>query len=255
MPSHPRLLALPALLVLLALGSACGAASEEATERMVDAAVGSDADVDLDDGQVSIETEDGSFSTGGGEVPETWPEDIPLPDLEDITSSEVQDASGAASVTLTGRTDLSVDEAEAFFAEALESWTQASRSAVGTDVVQVIYDLGDRSVLVGITDDGDAVTITLTHIDETGGGSADALGITDAGDALDSAGLESKARAMESALGEDEVDRIEVDGDTIHVYLKGGTFDPMMGCIVASGVLSDGEKAVMHLDGEATPCD
>ena len=86
---------------------------------------------------------------------------------------------------------------------------------------------------------------------EPGGSVAEEL---DAGEALDSVGLEAKASAIESAMGEDEVDRIEVDGDTIHVYLTGGTFEPTMACMVTNAVLSEGEQAVMHLDGETTPC-
>jgi hypothetical protein len=110
----------------------------------------------------------------------------------------------------------------------------------------------------GDDSDGDAASTsdpaTESSADDTDTG-ASITDDPDVGAALDSVGLETKAFAIKSAMGEDEVDRIEVKGDTMHIYLKGGTFEPTMACMVANGVLSDGEKAVMHLDGETTPCE
>lgn len=84
---------------------------------------------------------------------------------------------------------------------------------------------------------------------------ADAIGGEGARDALDSVGLESKASALESAIG-DDVDRIEIDGDTAHIYLvDDATFDGMMGCMVTGAVLSEGESAVFHKGGEETVCE
>lgn len=83
----------------------------------------------------------------------------------------------------------------------------------------------------------------------------DAIGGEELGDAMDSVGLETKAGALESAIG-DDVERIEVDGDTVHIYLTDdATFDGMMGCMVTGAILSEGESAVFHKGGEETPCE
>lgn len=114
-------------------------------------------------------------------------------------------------------------------------------------------------------DDDDAAPTTTVAADESPSETSDADATETDGtdvasevgaeDVLANTSLEGKASALESALGEDEVDRVEIDGDTIHVYLKGGTFDPTMACMVTGGVLDDGEFAVMHLDGEETACE
>lgn len=101
---------------------------------------------------------------------------------------------------------------------------------------------------------GDDVVPAEQQVGQPSG--ADPVGeIEGASEALDSVGLETKAGAIERAMGADEVQKIEVRGDTMHIYLKGGTFDPTMACIVTDGILSEGEQAVMHLDGDETACD
>lgn len=67
-------LALSALLVPLA---ACS--SQQAAENMVNDALGGSASVDMgEDGEVRVDTSDGSFEIGTGEFPEGWPADLTL---------------------------------------------------------------------------------------------------------------------------------------------------------------------------------
>ena len=55
--------------------SACS--SEQAAENMVNDALGGSASVDMDeDGEISVDTGDGSIEIGTGEFPEGWPADL-----------------------------------------------------------------------------------------------------------------------------------------------------------------------------------
>ena len=65
-----------AVLATVALG-ACS--SQQAAENMVNDALGGSASVDMgEDGEVRVDTSDGSFEIGTGEFPEGWPADLAL---------------------------------------------------------------------------------------------------------------------------------------------------------------------------------
>ena len=72
-----RALAAAALAALLVPLAACG--SQQAAEDMVNDALGGSASVDMgEDGEVRVDTSDGSFEYGTGEFPEGWPADLQL---------------------------------------------------------------------------------------------------------------------------------------------------------------------------------
>lgn len=98
------------LAALLALAS-CGKAAEKLTEEAIEQSAGG-GEVDIDDdgsfsfendegsfevdseGNVKFEGEDGEFSIDGasGELPDGWPDDVPVPDdLEILTGSKTSD--------------------------------------------------------------------------------------------------------------------------------------------------------------------
>lgn len=166
-----RPLALTALGAVLVVSTACGkaseAVSEAATERILEQAGGGDVDIDFDgDGAFEVKTEDGSFSTGTGEIPGSWPDDVPLPPLRDVVGSEINDANGGELVNVAGATDLSIEEVEAFFADALDGWTETLRSSFGdgsSQTLQLGYDLDGRTLVVGAYADGDDVALTLSY--------------------------------------------------------------------------------------------
>lgn len=67
-------LSLAAALAAVSL-AACG--SDQAAENMVNDALGGSASVDMgEDGEVRIDTSDGSMEIGTGEFPEGWPADL-----------------------------------------------------------------------------------------------------------------------------------------------------------------------------------
>jgi hypothetical protein len=73
-----------AAIAMIAVG--CSSASDELSEQLVESVSGvEDLEIDEESGQVSFETEEGSFSIGGGEVPDGFP--FPFPDGGQVMSS------------------------------------------------------------------------------------------------------------------------------------------------------------------------
>lgn len=100
------------LIILCAAGfafslTACGNATESGIEKLVESQGGGDVDVDLDgDDGVSIQTEDGSFSSGATtELPQEWPGDVPEPDGLAITSAAVIGSGTEQAINVTGTVD------------------------------------------------------------------------------------------------------------------------------------------------------
>lgn len=89
MHTRTLLLAAVAALSLTACDAAVEQLTEEAAERAAEAAGAGDAEIDLDeDGGVSLETDEGSLQIGtGGELPDDFPSDIPLPDDYAVAAS------------------------------------------------------------------------------------------------------------------------------------------------------------------------
>jgi hypothetical protein len=79
------------LLVMLLVLAACGSSADELGERIAEEAIEDefegDVDVDIDEGggEISIESDEGSLTFGGGEVPEGL--DIPLLDGGEVVTS------------------------------------------------------------------------------------------------------------------------------------------------------------------------
>jgi hypothetical protein len=68
-----------ALAGALAAVSLVACSSEQAAENMVNDALGGSASVDMgEDGEVRVDTSDGSYEIGTGEFPDGWPADLQL---------------------------------------------------------------------------------------------------------------------------------------------------------------------------------
>ena len=92
---------------LTACDSAMEQLTEEVAERAAEQSGAGDTEIDIDEeGGLSVETDEGSLNidaSGDGELPEGFPEGIPLPDDYTVTSStSFSDADGEAfQVTMT----------------------------------------------------------------------------------------------------------------------------------------------------------
>lgn len=98
-----------ALVALLGAGTvACGGddsaneAGDELAEQLAEAGAGvDDVEIDSESGEVDIETEDGSVSIGS-DLPDDFPEDIPLPEDYELISSMGGSSDGEQGWTISG---------------------------------------------------------------------------------------------------------------------------------------------------------
>jgi hypothetical protein len=131
-----------ALAAVTALGlAACGGEdlSERAAEEIVEQQLeqdGQDVDIDLNDdgdGAIRVEGSDGDVEVqfdedGGIDLPDNFPDDVPLPEGLNIQSASSLDAPEGATFILTGTVDGDFADATDAYASALESagFTQQS---------------------------------------------------------------------------------------------------------------------------------
>ena len=85
------------LLALLTTFDSCKKASEKKTEKMIEKSIGNDATVDLDKEKISIETEEGKFTSdvSAKEWPTEIPKDVPIftdGKVTAVTSQEMEDS-------------------------------------------------------------------------------------------------------------------------------------------------------------------
>ncbi len=149
------------LIPILALGlTACGAAQEAVSERLVEQAVGGDVDLEFgDDGQIaSIETEDGSLEiVSGGDVPEQWPGDVPTFDGGELVTSYAATSDGQTVVSVDYVTDSNAEDVMAELMAIYEGagFTTTSESTMGDGSGGLLSYVGER--------DGTTMTASVTY--------------------------------------------------------------------------------------------
>lgn len=151
------------LLVLVAatmLTLAACSPGEDLAEKIIESQDGvDDVEIDSDSGEVNIESDEGSFTVGGGQVPGGFPVDVPSGG--DVIAQSQSDQLTTLVMEFVGG---DYDEIEAFY----EDW--ASKS--GMDQVQDIqvsdpkgraWTLQDGSDVhtISISDEGDGVALTI----------------------------------------------------------------------------------------------
>lgn len=159
------------LLVAGCGGDDTGSPTEEGLEELIEQQGGGDVDLDMgEDGDFSMETDEGSF-TGGSELPESWPDEVPLPDdLEIVNASEIVDnTSGSGMLSVSGRTSLTPDEVGELYTEALSDWEESmnmSSSSGGSASVTQAFEQEGHVVTVSATEDGDATSLIISFTTE-----------------------------------------------------------------------------------------
>ncbi len=111
----------PVVLGVSLILAACQSASETIAEQLAEQVEGVDnVEIDTDTGQVKIETDEGSVTIGGGELPDDFP--VPLPDGYQVASVFTADGTSAVSLAYP---EGDFDEIVAFF----DDWTSSQSTA------------------------------------------------------------------------------------------------------------------------------
>lgn len=163
---------LPATAVTLAgCGSVGDAISDEigeqVSEEILEQAGEEGVDVEINDGEVSVETSDGSFSVGGGEVPDDYPSEYaPLIDGEpaSVVRNESEDG---VSFIVTMVTDSDFDAAVDEATSLLEGAGLVSALETKADgYAQFAYEETDELSVVGIViiEDEDSVSVSYSVV-------------------------------------------------------------------------------------------
>jgi hypothetical protein len=183
-----RLLAVglvPVLTFTMSCGKAADKVSEKAAEKAAEKAlegagggnvdIGKDGQIKIEtkdgtyqtdaDGNVRIETEDGTTTAGQG-LPEGWPDDVPIP--KDASVSYGSSSPDGLMVTLTvpGSPGDTYDE----LTSALDGWSaedEYSATGSGSDMRSAQFVDGERTVTVSIISNGedgsDGSTVSLIY--------------------------------------------------------------------------------------------
>ncbi len=147
----------------------CGSAAEEISERAIEAGGGANADVELDDdgqGEVVIETEDGSqsMSFGSGELPDEL--EVPLPDGYEVVASSVLEQGDENIVTATvaysdGDIDEIIEHFEAYFEDLDSAFNKTEQRFDGS--LQVLWFTEAPGTNVSVVQADDVVQVTVTQ--------------------------------------------------------------------------------------------
>ncbi len=147
--------------------TACQSASEQLAEQVEGV---TDVDIDLDTGQIKIETDDGSMTIGGGELPDGFA--VPLPDgYKEISVFTTDDGSVVGVSYPQDRYDELVAHFDEWTSSQPGDWDTATmtldQGTVGT-MRSSSYYTGDMSIQVtdcfdlsGGTDRLDAVCVNI----------------------------------------------------------------------------------------------
>ena len=147
--------------------------AETAVEKAAGAAANANVDINTKDGELKVESSEGSFNIGG-DMPEDFPEAMPLPDYDKVvTSNEIKDDTGTSySVVLQSST--SYDDLVSFYDDAFDSgdWTVKQRSQSSGDLENTTYMVSTDQlyaiVNVQVQDDGQLVSVNVGPNNDNG---------------------------------------------------------------------------------------
>jgi hypothetical protein len=163
-------MAILALISLVAVScqSAGERVAEAAAERALSAASGEDVDLDVREGQFSVESEEGTFSVGtSSEVPERIAAVAPIPAGFEPASTFEQSEEGKRGVSVTGRVPSGDGGVivDGFAAMLDDGWEEVSRSSINGELLSLSLQRGDDAFNVNVIVDDDDAMVTLMLIE------------------------------------------------------------------------------------------
>jgi hypothetical protein len=162
------------LAVLTIITTGCQSAGERLTEaaaeRALGAATGEDVDLDVREGRMSVETDEGSFSVGAAtEVPDRIAAAIPVPaGFEPLQTFEQREATSTG-VSVSGRHGRRrpaavLDELET--ALAADGWETVNRMNLNDQILSLHLEREGAVVNVNVAVEGDDAMLTLMLLEE-----------------------------------------------------------------------------------------
>ncbi len=173
MATSRRTLLIAATLATAVALAGCGSVGDAVAERAIEegleqASIG-DVEVDLDDGGgVSVESSEGSFQIGDdAEVPDGFPDDVPLPDGDVMVAMSFDDDSGTGyNVTLESPQDVVAvaDLIESGLADSGYELTGTGEMANGDDLTRTVQFEDEEwagNIVVSGSPDGTVVSYNV----------------------------------------------------------------------------------------------
>lgn len=149
-------LSLAAALAAVSL-AACG--SDQAAEDMVNDALGGSASVDMgEDGEVRIDTSDGSMEIGTGEFPEGWPADLSVISGFTLVAASNTPEGLSAQMIAEGDQTLAVD-AYVKDLQANKGWAVDPSIPLGTPNMWALTKEGKVATIFAAASGGQTVVI------------------------------------------------------------------------------------------------
>ncbi len=148
--------------VLSSLLLGCGKASEKATEKMMEKAIGDGAKVDIQGDKMTVKTSEGEFvvaGSGSASIPEGFPKDVHVFQGATITSS-MKMADGMQ-VVLQSREPMAKVRATYVETMKAQDWTEESVMDAG-DTVMLSYTKDKRSAVVVLLKDPKGTVIQVS---------------------------------------------------------------------------------------------
>lgn len=159
------------LAAMLAVGTVgCSSIAEKATERVLEEAAGAggeEVDIDLQDGSFRIETSEGTFESGTGDLPDGFPDQMPLPDDHVVVASMGSSDDSGSSALVNLEVPSSVEDMVAFYQDRLpaEGWeiTGTTQSTTGDGSWHALQVAGHGlEGTVNLSDLADVTTVSIT---------------------------------------------------------------------------------------------
>jgi len=164
------------MLLVLVLASGCfgqniaDKIAEEAIEKAIESDSGENVDIDFDDGEMTIESDDGEVSIGmGSDLPDNFPDNVPVyPDMEIISSWSVTE-DDKDSYSINGLTEDAGDDVFAWYKESLSGWEIENEfSASGDDMKTSSLSAKSGGLVVVIMvveteDEGTSIMLSVTE--------------------------------------------------------------------------------------------
>jgi hypothetical protein len=154
------------VVALIVIGSLMRNSGEYAAEQALERMAGGDADVDYDDGEVTVRTDEGEWSTGG-DVPSGWPSDVPVyRGAKVVSSASSNPSTGEKGYYLALQSSDAPDAVAEFYKRELAAngWTIRGTTTVnGGTYVGAEKGGRDLAIAIAAAEGGSSISIGVSE--------------------------------------------------------------------------------------------